>query len=137
MTEKQKKIIRLRRGRGWTYARIAEALELSPNTVKAYCLRNDIGVMQTDGRGRPLRCGLCGKPLVHLPQRKPKQFCSDKCRYAFWNAYRELLRPGSLRRSVCAACGKEFDVYGGKEQKYCRHACYTEGRREREAHHEK
>jgi hypothetical protein len=84
MTTAQKQRIEYLRGRGDSYAAIAADLNISENTVKSYCRRNNIGVaiMQE----RPVStgtCANCGCPLSQTPGAKQKRFCSDKCRMAW------------------------------------------------------
>ncbi len=104
---------------GQKYNEIAESLFLSPNTVKSICRRSGIKPIQMDKPGHE-RCRNCGVPLRHSPGSKPKTFCSDRCRYTWWNRRRKL-QPHHL---VCSYCGRRFISYGNKKRKFCGRECY-------------
>ena len=70
------------------------------------------------------KCTQCGKEIWQQPGRKTKRFCSDSCRYKWWNSHPNQLRRESLRQSVCPVCGKTFSAYGSRNRKYCSHDCY-------------
>lgn len=62
---------------------IANALGVSVNTVKSHIRRHPV-IPGT------LNCLCCGKPVAQTQGRKPKKFCSDRCRIRYWNQkYRE------------------------------------------------
>ena len=115
MTSEQKQAIQSLRSQGQTYNYIAAGLGMSINTVKTFCRRNDLAID---------RCKLCGKPLVHIEKHKPKTFCNDRCRLAWWKANREQMNKKAIYHFVCRRCGKPFDSYGNRGRKYCSHACY-------------
>lgn len=74
MTALQKERIALLRSQGDSYARIADTLGISENTVKSYCRRNNIGVAIKQEQPNPRDvCANCGCPLVHTPGSKHKQ----------------------------------------------------------------
>lgn len=122
MTDSQKSQIAYLRGKNETYAAIALSLSLSENTVKSYCQRNGLGKSKT-AKGV---CAFCGKETVSKSVHKPKKFCSDKCRAAWWNAHPEMSKGGS--ESVCAECGQAFKAPASRLRKYCSHACYIVAR---------
>lgn len=105
------------RGRGEGYGAIAGELGLSVNTVKSYCRRHPL----PDGTA----CEECGAPIVQMPGRKRKRFCSDACRNAWWNAHLSLVKRKAVRTVICAGCGQAFEAYGRASRKYCSHACYV------------
>lgn len=127
MTGDEKQKVRLMRQQGVGYAQIAASLDISLNTVKSFCRRNNLQsgvVMKTDTGD----CRQCGKRLHQEPKRKPRRFCSDKCRLAWWNDNRDKLNRKAVYQLICAHCGKEFESYGNKNRKYCTHACYIKDR---------
>lgn len=108
---------------GQKYKEIADILLLSPNTVKSICRRSGIKPLssgETDSR----RCRNCGATLRCNSGTKPKIFCSDHCRYAWWNKKRGL----TPYRLTCSYCGQEFISYGNKNRKFCGRECYLHSR---------
>ena len=122
--EQAQEITRLR-GLGMGYKLIAAELELSRDTVRNYCRKNNLdGDVGTDPLSEGV-CRQCGQPLdPEAP--KSRKFCSDACRWKWWNAQSESAhRPMSKRQEVrCANCGKVFIAYQNKGRRYCSHACY-------------
>lgn len=119
LTDIQKQTITSLRTQGLTYAEIAAVTDLSANTVKSFCRRNHIQVPQPE----PViidRCKNCGAPINQLPGAKQRIFCSDKCRYAWWNAHRRK-QPYHL---LCHHCGREFISYGNRKRRFCGRECY-------------
>ncbi len=68
------KIIKMKEN-GDGYKKIATTLNLSIGSV-----RNALKEREDDSQ-----CKHCGKKLVFTPGKKRKIFCSDTCRYAYWN----------------------------------------------------
>ena len=125
MTEKQKQQILNYRKEGLGHTAISRLLNLSINTVKSFCRRNKLNTKATpiilpDSKGH---CKQCDLPLIQT-KGKPKTFCSDKCRFTWWNANRNNLD----HQANCANCGSPFDTRGNKSRKYCNHACYIANR---------
>lgn len=83
MTPKQKQSIEIMRQNGLSYSQIADRLKLSVNTVKSFCRRADSHAVNN-----PI-CKQCGKTLRIKPKSKPKTFCTDTCRYTWWNHHRK------------------------------------------------
>ncbi|MCL1882411.1 MAG: helix-turn-helix transcriptional regulator [Defluviitaleaceae bacterium] len=119
MTQAQKEHIVKSRSKGESYAKIAADLGVSENTVKSHCRRmNQKTVDKSDV------CQQCGKVLIHIPHKKKKIFCSDKCRFAWWNTS----KCNPAHQTSCTHCGGTFDTRGNSSRKYCSHACYIAGR---------
>lgn len=112
MTQSQKEIISQMLAAGEKTAKIAEALGISPNTIKSYLRRK-----KQDG------CPNCGKPLIQLPHKRQKKFCSGRCRSAWWR--KQNLAAGMLDYT-CVKCGSTFKAYPSQHRKYCTIACYRE-----------
>ena len=74
------------------------------------------------------QCLFCGKPVVQMPGRKEKKFCSDACRIHWWSKNKYIVPRKSRRTFVCQSCGEEFTAYGTDNRKYCSHACYISAR---------
>lgn len=132
MTLFQKEQVRRMRNEGKSYSKIAVCLGISENTIKSYCQRNNIGGMnatskaeQSDiGKEANNFCKNCDKSIEQQPGRKPRKFCSDKCRLTCWNSHMDMVSRKSIYHVECAGCRKPFDSYGNKNRKYCSHACY-------------
>ena len=88
MTDKQKEQIHRLRWRGISYKEISCALHIPEGSVRSYCTRNslssdDISALEEVRRDFAIAaiCKHCGQPIEQSGKYKPKQFCSDKCRY--------------------------------------------------------
>jgi endogenous inhibitor of DNA gyrase (YacG/DUF329 family) len=132
MTGKQKETIQALRVQGLSYSDIAAAVGVTKNAVKTYCWRNSLPACDasedTGNKENKEFCRHCGKRLMQTDKQKPKVFCGDKCRHAWWNAHREQMNRKAVYRLTCAYCGTVFDSYGNRSRKYCSHACYINDR---------
>ncbi|MDD2979128.1 MAG: RNA polymerase subunit sigma-70 [Hespellia sp.] len=136
MTNQQKEQIVKLRNEGYGYIRIAQALEVSENTVKSFCRRNNLtgskeviapkDIMPSDNGEHFCLC--CGKPVEQNPGRKQKKFCSDKCRNIWWNKNLDKVNRKANYEFICPHCKKPFIVYGNANRKYCSHECYIADR---------
>ena len=78
LTNTQKQMVTNLRLQGLTYAEIAAATELSPNTVKSFCRRRHIKIDEAEPSERNI-CKNCGRPLTQHPvphrmvEQKPPQ----------------------------------------------------------------
>ncbi len=129
-TEEKKQIVVLRKA-GKSLTQIADELGISRNTVKAFCRRNDLSgdsdvIIIEEPFEKP--CQFCGKPLVQMPGRKEKRFCSDACRTRFWNTHLADAERDGMTEYACPVCGSRFHAYGNRNRKYCSHECYIEAR---------
>lgn len=133
MTNSQKEQIRAMRLQGTGYVKIGQALGISHNTVRSFCRRN--GLDGAAGKSA-VRCQRCGKTIKIVPKQKPRKFCSDSCRTAWWNSHLDKVERKAIYHFTCAACGKDFTAYGNAHRKYCSHSCYIADRfgRERVCH---
>lgn len=118
MDKKEKEQINELRSQGYGYKKIAQVLDLSVNTVSSYCRRNEIE------KYRCAVCKQCGAELKQTPKHRKKKFCSDKCRFTWWNAHPESVSRKAVYHFVCEYCGREFSSYGNSHRKYCSRACY-------------
>ena len=87
MTNQQKEQIRTMRLQGAGYIKIGKALGISDNTVRSFCRRNGLG----ENAKNVVSCKQCGKLIKIIPKQKPKKFCSDSCRNAWWNGHQECV----------------------------------------------
>lgn len=141
MTAEQKEKIQQLRRQGVGYGQVAACLGISKEAVKSFCRRNpaqgfaqDTSADNTVLADEGIVCKQCGKLLTQKPNQKPKRFCSDDCRLAWWRKNESELNKKALYLLRCAYCGKEFESYGNKARKYCGHACYIKDRFGRGAH---
>lgn len=121
MTNTQKAYIEKLRTSGVGYKAIASKIGLSVNTVKTYCRTHGLTSQTADISEGSELCPVCGKPLINLPHKKRKKFCSDKCRIAYWHQTK------APETRVCKCCGKEYEPTR-KDSKYCCHECYIRSR---------
>lgn len=127
MNDRQKRKITELREEGKSYAKIASLLEISENTVKSFCKRNNLGGDRTVMS--PLvdekhTCLCCGTPIRQVAGRKEKRFCSSFCRNKWWNSHLDEVNRKANYKFECPTCHKTFTAYGNKNRKYCCHACY-------------
>ncbi len=114
MTERERNIIISRRRNGDPISSIAKDLNLNVNTVKSFCQRQKITIQETE----KARCLYCNGELPDYQSGRPRRFCSDVCRQAYWNTRQKQYRT----EHICPNCGKAFNAR--KNRKYCSHSCY-------------
>ena len=130
MNNQQKEAIHRLRKAGEGYRDIAKKLDVSANTIKSFCRRNNLGGMAIP-KAKPLKegfCRQCGAPLLQTAGKKQKKYCSDQCRMAWWNAHPEKVTRKAIYHLTCKCCGKSFSSYGYKNRIYCCFACYIADR---------
>ena len=78
--EEKNKIYQLKK-EGYGYKKIANELGLSVSSVQSFLKRNpmDIDLLGT--------CKRCGMTIQSIKGKKRKQFCSDRCRWDWWNSH--------------------------------------------------
>lgn len=131
MNENQKEIISIYRQQGLGYKAIAEKLDISVNTIKTYCKRNDLGGNRSAFKKFNIKvepCENCGKPVVQSIHRKRKRFCCNSCRMNWWNTHQDLVNRKANYELICKYCGNTFISYGNANRKYCSHECYLNER---------
>ncbi len=125
MTDVEKKQIREYRKNGMGYKQIASLLNLSVNTIKTFCRRNNL---TEEGMKPETKCEYCGAEILQKEHRKRKRFCSDACRMKWWNSHPEKVRRKAIYHYSCCHCHKPFTAYGNDHRKYCSWGCYVEHR---------
>ena len=68
-------------------------------------------------------CPVCRKKFLSRKGFKGKKFCSDKCRYTWWNSHRSLMKHRSSVQTKCPHCGELF-IARRKGQLFCCRNCY-------------
>lgn len=122
MTNEQKSNIKKMREKLYSYAEIAEILGLSLNSVKSYCLRKGLNTDALIKNAK--RCKYCGKPIVELSKTKPRIFCCDACKLAWWKKHKTEQHSSYIAELTCPTCGKKFTAYKSSKRKYCSERCY-------------
>ena len=107
------------RQQGRSYQKIVEQLILSPNTVKSVCRRCEAEAPAPETSTLDT-CKNCGAPLPPSAAGRKRTFCSDKCRYAWWNRSRRK----QPYRLTCYCCDRPFISYGNRKRKFCSRECY-------------
>ena len=135
MTADEKAKITHMRLEGVGFVKISTDLGISVNTIKSYCRRKallggGIGTSSVETKKHDSTCcKQCGKRLAQKTKCKPKKFCSENCRRAWWKANNSgNSSRKAFYRLICACCGKEFESYGNSHRKYCDHSCYIVSR---------
>jgi uncharacterized protein YjcR len=124
MTNEQNKQIKNLRCDGTSYSTIASMLDISINTVKSFCRRNNLANKYCKNI-----CDNCGASLLHTPGAKKKRFCCDKCRMDWWAKNTDKVNRKALYNFECGTCGVDFQSYGNAYRKYCSRRCYGKSRR--------
>lgn len=112
MTDTEWNDVCSRMAEGKSYPKIAAELGLSVGSIKSYIHRHPLP-----------SCEVCGKPVVSLPHKRKRRFCSAKCRLAWWNAHPEAVKRGSAYTHICEACGQEFFSHKASSR-FCSRQCY-------------
>lgn len=128
MTDEDKKMITAFRQTGMGYKLIAGKLNLSLNSVKSFCRRNNLLEDQVLKDTDHAACEQCGTLFKKIPGRKKKRFCSDRCRNMWWNSHLDQVKRKAVYELNCRCCGKAFLVYGNAGRKFCSHECYVRSR---------
>ena len=123
MTLEEKQKIYLLKKEGYGYKKIANELGLSADSVKSFLKRKPL---DTDLLGT---CKRCGATIISLKGKKRKQFCSDRCRWDWWNSHIKEVNKKAYYPVVCKCCGKEFTAYGNQKRVYCTHECYIKNKK--------
>lgn len=127
MTTEEMNTITALQQQGLGYKKIASMTGLPVNSVKAHCRRHPVEVSAS--LEEQAFCRGCGKPILVIPQAKPRQFCSDACRMRYWNAHRDEIRHKAIYTFRCPCCGREFQSLGNPHRKYCSRECVANARR--------
>lgn len=96
MNASHETIIDLRK-QGYSYGAIADAMDLSINTVTTICRRagiklSEIGHKVSKREADLSFCLYCHQPFTNPWHRKTKLFCSTKCHDDYWNEKKKARR---------------------------------------------
>lgn len=120
--EEKTKIIELK-NEGYGYKKIAKELNLPISSIQ-YFLKNNPIDLELVGA-----CKCCGKTIQSIKGKKRKQFCSDRCRWDWWNDHIKEVNKKAYYTLTCKYCGKEFTAYGNQKRVYCCHECYIKDKK--------
>jgi len=70
------------RNKGYGYKKIAKELSMKPQTIRYICRKYE----QEDLIGT---CKNCNLEMKSVKSKKRKTFCSDRCRWQWWNKQRK------------------------------------------------
>ena len=124
MTSTQKEKIHKLRLQFMSYSQIAKEVDLPLNTIKSYCFRNNLHTEALMNSGD--RCKNCRKIITKKSKTRPRKFCGDACKRAWWNAHRYERSNENIIECTCVACGKTFRDYVKSNRKFCSLECYRE-----------
>ena len=110
--------IRELRSEGYGYKRIAKALDLTLSVVR-YAVNKMSDEDLLEGH-----CEKCGIKIKSIKGKKRKRFCSDRCRWDWWNKHQKEVDKKAFYTHVCKWCNQEFTSYGNNRRVYCSHECY-------------
>ena len=119
MTKEEKIRVSELRSQGCSYKEISRLTKTPLNTVKSFCFRNPV-------EQAAVRCRQCGKEIRQPPRTRKKSFCSDRCRWDWWNSHPEQVRRKTATH-ICPQCGQSFEARVEK-QRYCSRSCYAAAR---------
>jgi len=122
--ELRNKIFELRNS-GMGYKSIAKELSLAPSAVRSVCTAK---YNNPDKYGT---CKNCGIRIKQTPGKKKRQFCSDKCRMAWWNSHATEVKKKAFYTFKCQCCNSDFVAYGVNKRTYCSSECYLKNRAKR------
>lgn len=132
MTEEQKKKIIDLRKQGLGYKRIAKQLNITRDSVRGYCRRNEpFGEYMPTKKKKVIKvnenknsfCLNCNNEIIQNSRGPKRKYCCNKCKYEY--SYKNNNRKTSSLR--CEYCDKEFKACS-VERKYCSHECYIRDR---------
>lgn len=129
MNEIERQKIRKFRMQGYGYLKISELLNISPNTIRSFCKKENIaGYIKTGeqlkGKDNLTICKQCNKKFYQIAGRKKKVFCSDACCKVYWSLHKDKQRRLVPQKYQCLICGKDYYEYPSRLRKYCSRECY-------------
>lgn len=119
--EIKNRIINLRK-QGYGYKKIAKEIGETIGVVRYLC-------SSLENESTNDRCLGCGVPIRSIKGKKKKQFCSDKCRWNYWNKRKKEENKRAYREVICKFCGRTFMTYGNHQRSFCSIECYKDSRK--------
>ncbi len=117
MTNEQKNKIHQMRQDGQSYKQIASTLNISENTIKSYCRRNNLSIQTTtaeidkSNKDKQIHttCKQCEKPIGQNKKGQRKKFCTDECRRKWWKSNEDKLSKKAYYTLTCNMCKRTFE----------------------------
>ena len=131
MNDNQKTQIKNLRLQGLGYIKISQVMDISVNTIKSYCRRNNLAVgsnKETKVNLNISLCKNCSKELLQNKGKKERSFCNDKCRSTYWRNNQGKINRKTATEYICLVCNKPFIDYARNNRKYCGRECYIKAR---------
>ncbi len=126
MSLRTKDLIIAYREEGLSYREIAEKTHTSEGYCRNIWFRDNRAKQKNKQQPEMGMCIFCGKLLINNEGAKTKKFCSDKCRYDYFNF--EKKHKGYIR--TCEHCKKEFVAFGNRYKRFCSRECQNAAARE-------
>jgi len=115
------KIMELRE-KGYGYKRIAKELDMTVSAVR-YAISKSEDQLLSDS------CKECGVAIKSLKGKRKKVYCSNGCRWKWWNKQTRDINKKAYYNFICKNCGKEFEAYGTNRRLFCDRECYNSNRK--------
>ena len=119
MSFTQKDLILEYRKEGLPFREIAEKTHASEDYCRTVCSRANLHIEQKPTVPIDGVCKQCGKQLINTPGAKAKIYCSDKCRYEYYNKQKAR----KAYDLICKYCGKKFVAFGNPKKRFCSRDC--------------
>ena len=114
---------------GYGYKRIAKELSISISAVRyASSKSSDVDLLIGN-------CENCGLTIKSILGKKKKRFCSDQCRWLWWNKHQKEVTKKAYYTHQCKCCNKESTAYGNNKRVFCSHECYIKFKAQKGANH--
>lgn len=128
MDKRQIDEIQTLRNGGQSMGQISKTTGIPVSTVKSYFRRHRPESEEGSVKKAPAEfCQHCGKAINKGGRGKPRRFCKESCRRAWWKAHKDSISSDSPQIK-CAYCGKTFVSYESRKRRYCSHQCYIHAR---------
>jgi len=122
MIKNEKAKINDLRKQGYGYKKIAKELSITISAVRYACSASlDEDLLNGS-------CEQCGLRIKSIKGKKKKRFCSDQCRWQWWNNHQKEVNKKAYYTHRCRCCNKEFASYGNSKRVYCSHGCYIKSK---------
>ncbi len=109
------------REKGFGYKRIAKELDMTVSAVRYAISKSEDDFLSST-------CKECGVEIKSLKGKRRKVYCSNSCRWKWWNKQTRDINKKAYYNFICKNCGKEFKAYGTNRRLFCDRKCYNASR---------